>query len=862
MQRIFRLLIVLCCAVSVWAQDSPWYLDKEIKEIKIFGLEQVKARDVRPIFEEFIGEPFTEERFLLLQSKLYALDYFQEIIPSATEFEGSEDFVQLEFRVTERPVVSKIEVRGIRKLSRIDITNEVTIKNGDFISQTQLRADERKLQGFFIAEGFPNGTATIHVEDTVVVITVDEGNEFRVEDIRLYGVEKLAAKEIFKIMETKKKTGLRKGLYQAPVFEGDKGQILNLYRSEGFIDAIITDTIIDSNYDQEKDREMLTISIFIEEGSRFLFGGIEFTGNTILTQTELDELISLKKGDILDEEKLSESLQRVADAYYSSGFVFNEFNTSTSRRGNYVNYEVAITEKDRAHVDKISITGNERTKDSVILREITQKTGAIFNTTDLRQTYFNLASLDYFSVIDIQTPVGEADGLVDLAITLEEKNTIDLQFGLSFGASSEFPISLFLQLTDRNFLGQGFQASANTVLSQINQTIQLSFLTRYIKDIPISAGVSFSFEHNTVGVVSQDSIAPFTTDIPDPFTGEYVFASAQTVNGISYTAGEKFPGSPAPTDISNLNLLTDYYYADSTNTLNSRSSTMTYESYDFGLYPSVGYSFPTRIGRIIPKATLGFALEWVDYDDSVYRPANEQTRRSRYELQWLNSLSLSIALDGRNIRYNPTDGYYVQQKFTLTGGFLGGSRTFITAETRGDYYYTLFDWKVAEAWSWKMVLAIQTNFTIILPHFFYPGGGNAETEGPADSDLLVLNGIFNARGWPAVREGIAIWNSFIELRMPLVEEIIWWDFFLEGAALWRSEEELLNIELSDMLFTFGGGIRFVLPQFPLRFYFAKRFFVDNSGAVQWQRGNLEDPSGTDPGGIDFIFSIDIDFFRD
>ena len=208
---------------------------------------------------------------------------------------------------------------------------------------------------------------------------------------------------------------------------------------------------------------------------------------------------------------------------------------------------------------------------------------------------------------------------------------------------------------------------------------------------------------------------------------------------------------------------------------------------------------------------------------------------------------------------NPSSGYYLAQVLTLTGGFLFGDRHYIRSDSRGELHLTLFDVPVSEAWNFKFVLGIQSLFSLILPQFYIPEEFADNPQPVASSqDLLYLDGVFFGRGWPRELDGEALWDSIVELKMPLAEQIIWLDLFFEAAALWQDVDSITGTTLEENLrFTFGGGIRFTIPQFPIRLYLAKRFRVRN-GVVEWEPGAIGGNPNDPLSGVDFVFTIGVD----
>jgi outer membrane protein insertion porin family len=462
----------------------------------------------------------------------------------------------------------------------------------------------------------------------------------------------------------------------------------------------------------------------------------------------------------------------------------------------------------------------------------------------------------------------------DLIINLEETSTADITFGIAFGGNQDYPVSAQIQWQDRNFLGRGQTFGIQGIASPINQQISFNFLERWLFGRRWSGGLNLLFERSVINNVLQDAIPPVYADEesndapPDPFSNDdYVFTEDGTsYGGTTYDAGDRFPGVPTGGQISDLNLEREYDYVGGSLAVPTENL-MSYDQYSIRLAANTGYTFRTPVGRFVPRTSLSTGITYITYDDELYRPADETTRNNLNEWQFVNSWSLGAALDARDYVYSPSSGYRLDQELTFVGGFLGGSRHFARSESTAETFFTLWDVPLGE-WSWKMVLGLQSKLTFILPNFYLDESNENYFE-VSEGNLLAINGFFNARGWPYEPGGSALWNNWVELRMPLSEQIIWWDAFFEAAALrtfestdaadWDNRERLDELTLQDWYFTIGTGIRFVIPQFPIRLYLARRFKYDESGNLEWQTGNLF--SGAREGrGLDLVFAIGAEFF--
>lgn len=872
MRRTFLLLLALLVTVPLVAQDGDgeWYQDKPIQDITFDGLDTVSENELGSIVEPYLGEPFTDDLFLELQRKLYALDYFEEIVPEAIRADEAGSAVILNFEVQERPVVDRVEFAGNNRVGRNALLSSILLTRGDMITRSKRRVDEEAIVSTYVERGYPDVEVSSRVveEDgrTLLYFDIDEGNQLTIEEIRFEGNSFATDSTLRGVIESKEQSLFNRGVYQERVIEQDRGRIERWYQEQGYVDATVSEVSRDIQRNEEERRSTVILTFFIEEGEQYTFGGIDFQGNTIFTDEELRELIRLDEGDTLDLARLDANYQQVADRYYENGYIFNQI-TRTAQRNeeeNVISYTVNIVERNRAHIENIIFRGNEKTRDFVLYREIPLEVGDVFSATKIREGLTNLANLQYFSSITPETPQGSAEGLMDLVVNVEETTTADITFGVAFGGNQEFPVSAQIRWQDRNFRGRGQTFGINTNLSPISQSLNFNFTEPWLFGQRWSGGVNFNVERARITGVPQDILAPvFSNDeeneaVPDPFTGQYVFTEDTTIDGVTYEAGEYFPGEPSDENISQLGLERDYDYAGGSLAAIPDDYLMEYNSWNFGVSGNTGYTFQTDLGRLRPSTSLGTRLNYITYDESIYRPFNAATRDNLDSWRIINFWRLGLALDNRDIIFSPSRGYLLDQGVIFYGGFLFGDRHFIRSESKAQGFVTLWDWPVGDTWNWKMVLGAESSFDVVFPHFYYPSG-DYQTNGPGEQYLVLQDGMFNARGWPRDR-GEALWNNWLELRMPLAEQVIWWDTFLEGARLWQTRDDFGTGTIEDWKFTFGSGIRFVIPQFPIRLYIAKRFRMEQDGDIVPQTGNLFNRGGEEGRGVELVFSIGAEFF--
>ncbi|MDR0551550.1 MAG: BamA/TamA family outer membrane protein, partial [Spirochaetaceae bacterium] len=214
--------------------------------------------------------------------------------------------------------------------------------------------------------------------------------------------------------------------------------------------------------------------------------------------------------------------------------------------------------------------------------------------------------------------------------------------------------------------------------------------------------------------------------------------------------------------------------------------------------------------------------------------------------------------DNRDIFYDPSKGYYLIDRFGIYGILPGDieEEHYIRNDIKAEIFWTLWNLPIGDNWAFKGVFGLHTGLSFLFPQ---PGNKNPIVE---DVNKLYIDGMFNGRGWVGERNnrGYALWENWAELRIPIVPGMIAVDGFFdiaeiasEPSRIFADDPLATNGSFIDRLrFSFGGGLRFAIPQFPFRFLFAKRFRFEN-GNFTWQRGAIGGGSGN--GGIDFVLSF-------
>jgi outer membrane protein insertion porin family len=360
-------------------------------------------------------------------------------------------------------------------------------------------------------------------------------------------------------------------------------------------------------------------------------------------------------------------------------------------------------------------------------------------------------------------------------------------------------------------LGAELNASTDTFLGSLEYT------QRWILGLPLSGGFDFTVQWAKKYAAMRNT-APF-------FNGDEDFAYPDGFDSYGeYEAASKLPP--------------DEYL-------------MSYHQWYLSLGFTTGYRWGTALGNLSLNGGVRGGLIRNGYDAAIYRPFDPALREENNSWTPKNSFWTSLALDQRDIYYNPSSGYYGIQRFGIYGILPNEREHYLRSDTKAEYFLTLLDLPVTDNWNFKTVFGIHSGLSLITRS--RPQDHIVPIE---EANKLSVDGMFIGRGWNSEyrNRGLALWENWAELRFPIAANILAFDLFFDAAGVKENPAKFFTaFSIEDLRFSFGGGLRFTIPQFPFRFSLAKRFRVQD-GKFQWQRGSIwadEDPGS----GLDFVISF-------
>lgn len=837
-ERVLCIAILLVVALgTLSAADEPaWYVGKKIASFSNIGLQNVDKDEVADVQYPFIGKTFTDELFNELQGKLYSMDYFLYFLAEAQRGEIDDNTLVIEMSFFELPYVDTVVLTGNDNIKAKDITEAITAKSGTFLQEQDIELSKEAIVALYQKKGYADTTVESEYsvqEDTnkaSITYTITENAQKRIGEIQFEGNTVFASDLLKKQLESKAITYFSSGYYNPLTIETDKEKLLSYYKSNGYIEAKINEVRTDDISEEGDKFTRLRVTYSVEEGEQWFFGGITVEGNTVFTDEEFQKLISMEQGSVLDQTRVQAQIAKVADLYWNNGYIFNLMSTQENRdeENRTISFVLNVQENQQAVIEDIRLEGTTKTKDYVFLRELTFSVGDIFSKEQLIKSAQNIYNT--LIVTDVQFDIlnGSKEGTVIPVFTVVEGNQMDIQFGATFGGNVDgFPVSGFLQWSDKNLGGTGRDLSISTTLSPDTQNVSVSFTDGWVGDKRWSNGLSLSFERSI-----KDSIKQRGEDSP-----YYGLDTTETAYPLGYESYASYlaSGEASP----------------------SSSDLMTYVFQRFSIGYNTGYTFMFRPGSLILSGGVSIGLNHATYDNDLYDPFEKLIQQYGEHWQFSNRITLGLTWDGRDRIENTSRGYLFSQSFSYAGGILGGLSNYIRSSTSASGYTTLFTFTLDEKPA-NVVLGATSTMNIMLPQYYLQNGSwdwRPAKEGATRYEMLYIDGMNIGRGFPVVYEQSLMFDNQVSISWPLAQNVLSAEIYTSATGVISTLGDFAGLSSLNWYYSMGAGIKLKIPGFPLGLYLVKNAtYMDNTFA--WSENNTLFQSDSIPNsGLSLVLAI-------
>jgi len=858
---------------------------KPIGQIKYQGLSE-KHKNIVESTITYLGAPgdaFSYEKAKEVFHNLYDLGYFEDI-----KIDGiiKDDKVILTFIFVELPVIEEIYFEGLEEIDKDDLLEKMTMQIEKNFKPLYVEQDIDAIIALYRSKGIVGTKVDIEVRTTnenkiLVYVTIHEGEEIYIEDIKITGTRQLDPNNILDIMETSARTFYHSdAIYDETKLESDLDKIVLYCQERGYFKAKIVDysVKIDFVYPDEKEEypeKGYFITIKIEEGDQYYMGKVHIKGNTIFSKEKLLESFEQVEGEVYNHSIFLTDIQKVKNLYQNRGYANANvtFIESINEARKIIDFDVNIYESQKVHIENIYIRGNDKTKTYVIDRELKITEGSPLNFELIRQSGRNLINTGYIKNLLPDTRQSSEEGLIDLILRVQEQRTGIFTMGAGYGSSSG--ITVFEEVKETNFLGYGWSIAERIDYGERNQNYQLSSETRWLlpyKPIYFRIAIAYELSEFLLSRYDLREGLLYGSDslLNGDLNGDGIYDRRDYVLG----RGRETPGTDE-----------DYSapeFASVGPAINYSDVTYLTRGVSFSL--AWGYRFFNDWNFIIRDRVFYFITEDIRSGDLLFNKQDiemllsddsivKSDLNSSWQLQ--NSILFGLDWDRRDLFLNTSEGFKIAQYFEYTGGFVG-DKHHLRLQTKFSAYYSPFRRENGDPW---FVLAVYANAEVLYPQF-NDKNHKIDVEEIYSGEVLWFDGVNELRGWTTFNRnelrGFAKGSYSGEIRLPIpgINQIISGVFFFDAGNMindpsggyknlplpWlqyfydtpiynqKTGKKLNRVETYEHLgrlgdvgfkYSWGFGFRIEIPMLPIRLYFAQkgRQLSDESGHwVQWDKG--------------------------
>ncbi|HEU4369186.1 MAG TPA: outer membrane protein assembly factor BamA [Methylomirabilota bacterium] len=458
-----------------------------IKELTVEGNRRVQDAVILGRIRSSVGAPFNPSQASEDLRSIFGLGFFDDVQLKVEDFEGG---VKVTFVVVERPFVRDVEFVGNSKIGTTDLQDKIALKLGSVYNPVEVQRAREKLKEAYEDDGYFEVQITPEVEkfgdgDVKVVFTINEGRRITIDKIVTRGNKGLKDKQIKEVMATKERQYfILRGTVQRQRLEEDMERIMGLYQDHGYVQARVErhDVAVD------RDRARVTVTIDVVEGAQYRVGVIRLTGVSLLPEEELRRQLGLKAGEVFSRTALRDGVRNITDLYSTIGRASADVIPRTEQQAasTTVDVTVEVTEGPEVYVERINITGNTRSEDRILRREIPLVEGDLFTLQKLQRARQRLINLGYFDLVNVTTQPGTDKTRIIVNVEVTERPTGIFSIGGGFSSVDSFVGTL--DVSQNNFLGRGWQLSLRLRAGANSQQGIISFTEPWLFDRPLSAG--------------------------------------------------------------------------------------------------------------------------------------------------------------------------------------------------------------------------------------------------------------------------------------------------------------------------------------------------------------------------------------
>lgn len=465
---------------------------REIVSIEVQGNRYVESEAILQRLRSKAGQPLSRKQISRDVRTLFATGFFSDVHVEGEPVNGG---VRLIYVVKENPVIAGLELLGNDEIVDKNLLPKLKLKAGRVYSEDMLRRDQATIRKAYLKKGYYQ--VNVRAETRLlkdgrldVALHVDEGQVTRIKQVRFIGNRAFSDAELRDKLASRESSLASwfsdKDVFDRERFGADAQMIQGHYLNRGYLDMVVESTRLSLT----PDKSSFYLTFVLHEGIQYSIDQLDIQGDLVPSKEALLEAVKLESGELYSLEKMQETIKNMTEIVGDEGYAFA--NVTPLFKRNVAAKTVSITfdvEKGReVYIERISISGNEKTEDKVVRRELRQSEGARYRASDINRSRERLNRTQYFEDIRVSLPKGSASDKVEMNLEVTEKQTGS--FSVGGGYSQVEKMFFTAKVQEENLFGKGYYASATADLGGVTQNFTTTLSDRYFLDSNISASVN------------------------------------------------------------------------------------------------------------------------------------------------------------------------------------------------------------------------------------------------------------------------------------------------------------------------------------------------------------------------------------
>ena len=458
---------------------------QKIIEIRVENNRRVESEAVIRALKQQVGDTFDATKTGDDLRSLWALKYFNDLQLLVQRTPKGIAYI---IRVEEKPTIRSVSLQGNDELSKDDFKDVIDLKTYVILDLAAVKRNVKKISDKYVEKGFFLAEVTYELKmqeggrEVDVSFVINEHAKVMVKEINFLGATKVNPDDLKAVMATREGGWLSfftsEGNYREEIFQRDLQVVQSAYFDRGFVNVRIDKPVVTLS----PDKKWISIGIRVEEGEPFDIGKIDFSGDLLVSKELLHLRMTSREAQTFNRSLLARDIQAITDIYYDSGFAYANITpvTAVNAEARSIDLTFDIQQGKAVTIERIDITGNTKTRDKVIRRQLRVFEGELFNGTGMRRSKEKVTALGFFETVEVTHKPGIDSEHVVVVVEVKEKSTGTFQVGLGFSNIESFIFTA--QIAQQNFLGWGQSVSASAQLSGLRSFFQLSYVDPYFLD--------------------------------------------------------------------------------------------------------------------------------------------------------------------------------------------------------------------------------------------------------------------------------------------------------------------------------------------------------------------------------------------